>query len=161
MEPDGGSAYLTAFLNKDLPFHELLAAMKTAADAAESAGILLPKLRVVLVGDGERASTPIRISPPNTVESAKSHRKARPSGKARNSFDILSRPAKLLAWNHPAMTERRTVYPSTVVVPSTKRVLIEGVNNAKTGPRFLRGQWTGLPIYTLTLEERATCPSGV
>jgi hypothetical protein len=59
-----------------------------------------------------------------------------------------------------ALTERRTIYPGTVMVPSNKRVLIGGVNNAKTGPRILRGSWSGLHIYTLTLEERATCPSG-
>ena len=96
---------------------------------------------------------------PEEPKLPRSRRKTRPSGKARNQFDILSRPAKLLSWNHPALTEKRTIYLGNVLIPSDKRVLIGGVNNAKTGPRILKGEWAGLPIYTLTLEERATCPT--
>ena len=33
-----------------------------------------------------------------------------------------------------------------------------GHNSAKVGGRAIRGRWKNLPIYTLTLEERATCP---
>jgi hypothetical protein len=37
-------------------------------------------------------------------------------------------------------------------------VLKRGEHNWKIGDRILMGRWTGLPTYTLTLEERATCP---
>jgi hypothetical protein len=37
--------------------------------------------------------------------------------------------------------------------------LVSGHNSAKIGARIRKGPWRGFPIYTLTLEERATCPS--
>ncbi len=43
-------------------------------------------------------------------------------------------------------------------VERSQRVLISGHNNAKIGNTIERGPWVGMPIYTLTLEERATCP---
>ena len=40
-----------------------------------------------------------------------------------------------------------------------KQVLIDGINNAKTGGRVVKGPWAGMPIRILSLEERATCPT--
>ena len=63
----------------------------------------------------------------------------------------------------PAFTPSRWpgIRPAlTVVIPSTNRVLIDGVNNAKIGRRFDKGPWDGIKVYTLTLEERATCHTG-
>lgn len=37
-------------------------------------------------------------------------------------------------------------------------ILKSGHNNRKIGAVILKGKWRGYPIYTLTLEERATCP---
>jgi hypothetical protein len=37
-------------------------------------------------------------------------------------------------------------------------VFKRGEFSAKIGGVVLKGHWRGLPIYTLTLEERATCP---
>lgn len=62
-----------------------------------------------------------------------------------------------LAADHPAVVESRTMFPSTVRY-DWPRILIPGVNNPKIGSRITKGRWKGLPIYTLTLEERATCP---
>ncbi len=60
--------------------------------------------------------------------------------------------------NDPAVLEKRTRYPSSVKHPiNVTRVLVEGHNNAKIGRRIQKGDWLGFPIYTLTLEERATC----
>jgi hypothetical protein len=87
--------------------------------------------------------------------------KPRPPGAGRSPHkDVLNRPARLLAVNHPSVVDRRTVYQSTVVPPGDDRkVLKSGVNNPKVGPRFVTGPWKGQPIFTLTLEERATCPT--
>lgn len=53
-----------------------------------------------------------------------------------------------------------TIYPSTVVPAlESPRLLVSGRNNPKTGFRVEKGMWAGMPIYTLTLEERASCPS--
>lgn len=35
-----------------------------------------------------------------------------------------------------------------------------GFHNRKTGDRVVKGRWKGMPIYTLTLEERRTCWDG-
>ena len=36
--------------------------------------------------------------------------------------------------------------------------LKSGENSAKIGGLIVKGRWRGFPVYTLTLEERATCP---
>jgi hypothetical protein len=52
-----------------------------------------------------------------------------------------------------------TVFPTTVI-PASKlvRVLKSGVNSRKIGREVAKGRLAGAPIFTLTLEERATCP---
>lgn len=65
-----------------------------------------------------------------------------------------------LAFDHPAITEMRTLFPSTVVdAKDSPNLLVSGHNNRKIGKMVTKGAWAGMPIYTLTLEERATCPS--
>lgn len=62
--------------------------------------------------------------------------------------------------DHPAIMGARTIYPSTVVDPAAiaQAMLKSGHNNAKIGKRISKGRWKGFEVYTLTLEERATCP---
>ena len=58
----------------------------------------------------------------------------------------------------PANSER-TRHTHTVRSPSPdQRVLKDGAMNAKIGGDVLVGRLKGAPIFTLTLEERATCP---
>lgn len=58
------------------------------------------------------------------------------------------------------LVEARTVYPATVVdAEESPRLLVSGANQGKIGKRITKGPWRGLPIYCLTLEERATCPA--
>jgi hypothetical protein len=66
--------------------------------------------------------------------------------------------ANSLPLDHPAIVEGRTLFPGKVEGPWTGRLLISGINNPKTGAKVLKGVWAGFPIYTLTLEERKTCP---
>lgn len=64
-----------------------------------------------------------------------------------------------LAADHPAAVEGRTLFPGRVAVPSASApVLRSGHHNRKIGAWVEKGRWAGMPIYTLTLEERATCP---
>lgn len=61
---------------------------------------------------------------------------------------------------HSAVREARTLFPSTRrYVEETGRVLKSGHNSRKIGKEVTKGKWRGFPIYTLTLEERATCPA--
>lgn len=41
---------------------------------------------------------------------------------------------------------------------SDRPLLVSGHNNRKIGAVIQKGKWTGFPVFTLTLEERATCP---
>lgn len=60
---------------------------------------------------------------------------------------------------HPAIVEGRPLFPSRVVrVEDSPRLLVSGHNNRKIGKRVMKGEWAGMPIYTLTLAERTTCP---
>lgn len=75
------------------------------------------------------------------------------------SLPIGDRTARMPAVNNAALTEHRTLYPSTVVEPVGRRAIKGGHNSAKIGGMVRKGRWRGFPIYTLTLEERATCPT--
>jgi hypothetical protein len=62
--------------------------------------------------------------------------------------------------HHPAMIASSTRFPSTVVEPAASpRLFVSGMNSRKTGRLVEKGRWAGCPIFTLTLEERATCPA--
>lgn len=64
-----------------------------------------------------------------------------------------------IALDSPAVIERRTIYPGTVVsAQDSPRLLVSGQNSRKLGKTITKGAWRGFPIYQLTLEERATCP---
>lgn len=73
---------------------------------------------------------------------------------------LSGKAVSIPAFDHPAVKEGRTLYPSTVVDAGDFEhdVLKSGFNSAKIGREIRKGHWKGLPIYTLTLEERATCP---
>ncbi|HEV2080051.1 MAG TPA: hypothetical protein VGR19_09195, partial [Allosphingosinicella sp.] len=61
---------------------------------------------------------------------------------------------------HPAFRTGRTMFPSRVFDPSeVQRVLKTGHQSRKIGKIVDKGARRGWPIFTLTLEERATCPS--
>lgn len=63
-----------------------------------------------------------------------------------------------LAINHPALVEGRTLFRKRVVqARRSARLLKSGHNNRKIGATVQKGRWKGFPIFTLTLEERATC----
>jgi hypothetical protein len=51
------------------------------------------------------------------------------------------------------------MFPSQVRASrDAPELLISGVNARKLGSRVTKGAWAGMPIFSLTLEERATCP---
>jgi hypothetical protein len=69
-----------------------------------------------------------------------------------------SRPITLSAL-HPAHSSGRTIFSSRVFDPSeVARVLKDGHQSRKIGKIVAKGPRRGWPIFTLTLEERATCP---
>lgn len=59
----------------------------------------------------------------------------------------------------PAYRHGRSLFPSRVFdVDEVHRVLKDGHQSRKIGAVVMKGHRRGWPIYTLTLEERATCP---
>lgn len=79
------------------------------------------------------------------------------------STPVLGNPAPrnvVLGFSHEAVTSGRTLFPSTVITKTRAfPALKSGVNSKKIGGLILKGKWAGFPVYTLTLEERATCPA--
>lgn len=66
----------------------------------------------------------------------------------------------MIAATHPAVREGRTLFPAMRrSVAQAGRLLIPGDNRTKLGRRVHKGAWRGMPIHSLTLEERATCPA--
>jgi hypothetical protein len=70
----------------------------------------------------------------------------------------VGRPLVLDA-SHPAAIEGRSYFGHGAL--SRRRlghVFVSGHNSRKIGKVCVKGQWRGMPIFTLTLEERHTCP---
>ena len=67
---------------------------------------------------------------------------------------------KTLAIDHRSLESGTTLFPTTLTDPAQETcVLKSGHNNSKIGSEVEKGIWKGMPIHTLTLEERKTCPS--
>lgn len=82
--------------------------------------------------------------------------------KARRRFETRGHRNEphILAADDPAMLEMRTIYRSTVrSADPNKRVLKSGINSRKLGSQIIKGAWAGLPLFSLKLEERRTCPA--
>lgn len=77
--------------------------------------------------------------------------------------DLESDRMRLRA-QHPAVSEGRTIHPSTRRDPlfNENPILKSASENNKLGNGngiIAKGKWKGMPMFSLTLEERATCPS--
>ena len=57
-----------------------------------------------------------------------------------------------------AKADGTTVYRKSVK-PASDTILKPGSNNKKLGFTITKGRWKGKKIFSLTLEERATCPT--
>lgn len=79
--------------------------------------------------------------------------------KPKRRFTELKKTGKpmTLRADHLAVMEGRTLFPSSVKEGQLK-LLKSGDNSRKIGSHVTKGKWAGMPIFTLTLEERATCP---
>lgn len=94
-----------------------------------------------------------------TIRRALRHRD---SGKTATSSPggtgIAGRGGVILPRGHRADVEARPLFPTQVRPLGRQPVLKSGEHSAKIGGVILKGPWRGLPVYTLTLQERATCP---
>lgn len=62
--------------------------------------------------------------------------------------------------DHPALSEGRSIFHESLVGPmASPRFLVSGHNSPKLGKQVMKGPREGWPIFQLTLEERATCPT--
>lgn len=71
-----------------------------------------------------------------------------------------STAALVLAADHRAVVDGTPMFTKSANEHkrATARTLVSGVNSRKIGKKVTKGPWKNFPIYTLTLEERATCP---
>ncbi len=59
--------------------------------------------------------------------------------------------------DHPAVVEAHSLFPNRLRAPEPG-MLKSGANQRKLGSVVTKGAWRGMPAYSLSLEERATCP---
>ena len=64
----------------------------------------------------------------------------------------------VLANDHPAVVEGRSLFSRSANRNDTGKLLKSGLHHRKLGKMVVKGKWRGFPIFSLTLEERATCP---
>jgi hypothetical protein len=68
---------------------------------------------------------------------------------------------KELRADHPAL-KGRTIFLKSIKEPETaRRILQPASSNSKLSKgqnKISKGKWKGMPLYSLTLEERSTCP---
>lgn len=69
---------------------------------------------------------------------------------------------KSLNLSNPALSNATTIFLKQVKDPcDVKRLLQPATSNSKlskSGTAITKGKWKGMPLYSLSLEERATCP---
>lgn len=96
---------------------------------------------------------------PTVVRAVKrgDQRKAGASTTTGPSHDRTRLPVALSP-RHPAVLEGHTAFPSMVRDVGGEALLKSAENSAKIGRVVMKGVWKGFPIFTLTLEERASCP---
>jgi hypothetical protein len=66
--------------------------------------------------------------------------------------------ARLPGFESPFIREGRAKFPKSVQAPN-EHILVSGHNNIKIGKIVRKGPLKGYHIFTLSLEERKTCPS--
>lgn len=89
------------------------------------------------------------------------HRKGYGQGGALRRFEAIDAHGSRFRMpdTHPALVKGRTIFPSRVFpAGAVPRLLIDGHNSRKIGRTVMKGRYKGFRIFTLTLEERATCP---
>lgn len=60
---------------------------------------------------------------------------------------------------HRAVIDGTTLYRARVSdVADHEHIFKSGKHSREIGSHVVKGKWKGMPIFTLTLEERATCP---
>lgn len=65
----------------------------------------------------------------------------------------------VLAADHKAVRLGQSLYRPRVQHPDlVEHIFKSGGHSRKIGTKCLKGTWRGMPIFTLTLEERKTCP---
>lgn len=71
-----------------------------------------------------------------------------------------NRQGMIVGFGHPTVEAARSIFfRKGVKNPAeTPNVLVSGHNNVKIGRDVRKGEYRGYWIYTLSLEERATCP---
>lgn len=81
------------------------------------------------------------------------------TGQRRFSGVVSEGPRVVLQPHHPAARKATTFFPSTVrPTAQVARLLKSGEHSRKLGAVVTKGRWKGFPIFSLTLEERDTCP---
>ncbi len=81
------------------------------------------------------------------------------TGQRRFTGVVSSGPRVVLPEYHPAVVKGTPFFPGQVKPAALlERMLISGENSRKLGRIVEKGRWKSFEIFSLTLEERDTCP---
>lgn len=99
-----------------------------------------------------------KCSPGTAMRAIKGRGGGAASKSPRGPAPLGGHHASVLPIDNEAGLEGRTVFPTMVFDVGAEWLLKSGTHSAKIGGKVTKGPWKGFPVYTLTLEERATCP---
>lgn len=128
---------------------------------AQIAGILGAATKNVIIGKAHKLGLPKRKRGARRRSIAdRPHRHQHDPSNQRRFLALKPHGSRyLFGDDHPPIAEGRTLFPTRVFdVGDVPNILISGHNSRKIGKMVMKGRWKGMPIFTLTLEERKTCP---
>lgn len=128
-------------------------AIRTKWDSAEMKKVRFKRARAAKVAAAMNCSIPTVMRAVKFRDGEATRSRSAGGPVAREGKTAHVAPIDLAALN-----ERRTFFPQQVRDPGTEPLLKSGEHSQKIGGLVLKGELKGMPIYTLTLEERASCP---
>ncbi len=158
--------YLRGLIERNEPLPKTMGRILDAAGVPHSSQgpvfkVSLPARGVVVerIKGGCRATFRDGAVIETPVSEKEAPREKRPARRFNGHTKLEPEKVNGLPPEHDAVKSGHTLFPSTVVdAGDSARILVSGQNQRKIGSHVTKGPWKGMPIFTVTLEERATCP---
>ena len=136
---------------------------KTAPEMARDFGLSILTVRQDLAKLGITPNPARKVAPKSTgltttQKRTERHERAAVKLKDRRRFKTVPIPFGQIGRMAPEGATG-SIFPTRVFDITDECVLVDGSSNAKIGGDVLKGRLKGARILTLTLEERATCPT--
>lgn len=111
-----------------------------------------------IIGGQQRVADHVGCSIPTVRRALRERDTGNTATQSPGGPGIAGRGGVVLPPVHPAAVAATTIFTKMVRPVGKQSLFKAGEYSAKIGGVILKGKWRGLPVFTLTLEERATCP---